>query len=126
MKKFLAIIFMLAFGSFAMAEDVEKTSKAQNSIKKVSEKVEKAKANAGSKVKESKKQLTSTQQRKIAKKKASKQKKLLKQKQKRENIIQIYTKHLEYKQNQLEEFSEKQPDKNVNEQKEVIDNQKKE
>ena len=114
MKKFLAIIFMLAFGSFAMAEDVEKTSKAQNSIKKVSEKVEKAKANAGSKVKESKKQLTSTQQRKIAKKKASKQKKLLKQKQKRENIIQIYTKHLEYKQTQLEEFSENKVNQVVN------------
>ena len=115
MKKFLTILFLIAFGSFAVAEDTDKTSKMQTSVKKVSEKVEKAKNTARSKVKESKKQLTVVQQGKLAKKQASKRNKLLKKKQKSEEFIKIQTKHLEYKQKQLEEFSEKK----VNE---VIDN----
>ena len=115
MKKFLAILFLIAFGSFAVAADTDKTSKVQSSVKKVSETVEKAKNTAGSKVKESKKQLTVVQQGKLAKKQASKRNKLIKKKQKKEEFIKIQTKHLEYKQKQLEEFSEKK----VNE---VVDN----
>ena len=126
MKKFLTILFLIAFGSFAVAEDVSKSSKAQDSIKKISGKDEKVKDTATSKIKENKKQLSSAQKRKLAKKQASKRNKILKQKQKEEKLIQIHTKHLEYKQNQLQEITGERPVNTIDTQKELKDDTTKE
>lgn len=107
MKKFFTLLFLILFGSYAVAEEVNKTSETQASIKKINSKAEKVKSAAAGKAKEEKKQLTSVQKRKLAKKQASKLNKILKKKTKEENLINIHTKHLEYKKTQLEEFSEK-------------------
>ena len=117
MKKLFAILTLFAIGSFVLAQDTDNTKTVPDTNKKNDQKVEKAVKNADKKS-DSKKQLTAKQQAKIARKQASKERKITKQRTKREELIKINQKHLEYKKRQLEQLLEESKTKNTTQGKE--------
>lgn len=119
MKKLFIALMLLAIGAYVLAQDTATTEETQNAVTSVIQKAENLQNKVKAKNKEEK-QLTSAQKSKIIKKQLSKEKKLLKKKQKRENIIKINQKHLDYKKEQLEQFINENKTNNTENSKEKV------